>query len=400
MREVKKLQNNALKTEYFSERVSLGCIALCAVWFMVLSQVPLLRMSETITMSFRPILILVLLINMLRRGSLQYSVRLVSFAAATWCCFVVLLNDIDLEALKYAGGVVMYMLMFWAVIGIRWNRKELRIIICIVFISCIICAAAILYSNPITDFSVAIKGHLNFLGTSVNRNKNAYVFSLGTVIGLIYLMYGHSIPKLLIFLGTTVTGYALMYSQCRGAFICVVAAVFVLVGFRLHEIGKKQSLKALCLSLLFLVFVIASYYLIKNSELSRLVDGESTSGREIGFRRAWEMFVGSDYFGKLFGNGFMFESRHSDEIGAHLVYLNFLVSSGIVGTLFIVAIMLSSLRHIKGCIPYALYSLALIKTLFEGMEYNFYAALILAVITYNYTITYGGSIDELFSGTQ
>ena len=391
------MTNGVYKTQYRGGRISLACIALCAVLMLVLSQVLILRLPDTVTMLFRPALVLVLIFDMLLRGTLRYGLRGVTFAAAVWMGVVLLLNELDTETVKYAAGVVMYMLMFWAVIGVAWNKRELRCIIAVCFVSCFVCAAALLYSNPITDFSVAANGHLQLLGMRVNRNKNAYVFAIGVVLGLIYLAKGRNIPRLLVLAMTAVTGYALLYSQCRGAFFCTVAAVFVLVGSQLLVIYRRNPTKSILYGLLFAAACVGAYYLLKNSELSRLVDGDSMSGRDDGIRYAWELYLGTDWFGKIFGSGFMYESRNTEGIGAHLVYVNFILSSGIIGVLFIVMILLLTLKRVKGGIPTALFMLAFVKTFFEGMEYNLYTALILSVVTYNYTLTYGGRINDLFS---
>ena len=99
-------------------------------------------------------------------------------------------------------------------------------------------------SNDPTDLNAAAEGHLDLMGTSVNRNKNAYQYSFGAVLGMIYLLKGRKIPKSLILLMTAVTGYALLYSQCRGAFFSFVGGATVLLGGLLLEMKKKNGGKA------------------------------------------------------------------------------------------------------------------------------------------------------------
>ena len=372
-------------------------MAVCIVLFLVLSQVLILKLPESITALFRPALVAVLLIEMMHRGAIISSTRIITFIAAIWMGLVVLLNEIDIKALQYAAGVIFYMLMFWAVTGIAWNKRELRCIISTCFVACAVCAAALLYSNPITDFSAATSGHLNLLGASVNRNKNAYVFAVGTVLGIVYLFKGKNIPKLLVVALTAIIGYALLYSQCRGAFFCTVAAVTVFVAEDLLKLRRINPGRAFFLAIAFVAFCVLAYFLLKNSQLSRLVDGDSKSGRDEGIKYAWNLYLGTDWFGKIFGSGFMYESQNTEGVGAHLVYVGFILSSGVIGVTLIALMFITTFKNIKGSIPYAFFTIAFLKTFFEGMEYNLYSALIIATITYNYTRTYGGNINELFS---
>ena len=141
----------------------------------------------------------------------------------------------------------------------------------------------------------------------------------------------------------------------------------------------------------------AGYIAIKNSDFSRLVDSDSTSGRETGIRNAWNMFLGSDLFGKIFGSGFMYEQLHSDTVGAHLVYLTLLVSTGLIGMTLVVLIFASTFRRVRGDIPLALCSFAFVRTFFEGMDYYIYIPLILGTIIFNCFELNGRSCNELFA---
>ena len=235
-----------------------------------------------------------------------------------------------------------------------------------------------------------------FNGAPINRNKNAYPFGMAALIGIAYLLKGGR-HKLVFGAATLFVAYALMYSQCRGAFFCTVAGVLILLLSEIRAIYKKNPAKATLFAVLMILAFAAGYIAIKNSDFSRLVDSDSTSGRETGIRNAWNMFLGSDLFGKIFGSGFMYEQLHSDTVGAHLVYLTLLVSTGLIGMTLVVLIFASTFRRVRGDIPLALCSFAFVRTFFEGMDYYIYIPLILGTIIFNCFELNGRSCNELFA---
>ena len=66
--------------------------------------------------------------------------------------------------------------------------------------------------------------------------------------------------------------------------------------------------------------VIVLYFLIKNSSMSRIVDGESTSGRDEGIRRALRTYQNADLFGKIFGCGFTYEESFLEDRRASFAF--------------------------------------------------------------------------------
>lgn len=392
------MSSNRLKSEYGKEKLSLGCVLVSAVFFLVLSQVFILKVPDIVTQFFRPLILVSLLILMTQRGQIGFNARTISLIAAIYYAVIVLFYRLSTDNLKQGAAVVLYLLMFFTVSGVPWNRREIQTIVMACFIAAFVCSIAIFMSNDLTDLHVGTSGEMNMLGVIVNRNKNAYAFALGTIIGTVYLLYGKRVPRFLILLLTAVTLYGVLYSQCRGAFFCTSLAVIILVFGKLLDMKKQNAGKFLLYTVLFIIFCIAVYFILKNSELSRLIDGESKSGRDDGIRRAWQMFLSSDMFGKIFGNGYGYEIAHTDDgIGAHLVYATYLVSSGIIGSGLIICMFLSSFLRVKGAIPYAFFGFAFLRTFFEGLDYYIYIPLLLSVIIYNYSLIYGRDCSELFS---
>ena len=331
-------------------------------------------------------------------GSIRQTARVISFLAAIHAMVVLLFfRELwTMDNILDGGSVALFFLMFSVSIGVNWSRKELRWILFACFVGCFVCAVALLASNDPTDFDAATVGHLNLAGTEVNRNKNAYQYSFGVILGMIYLLKGKRVPKSLILLMTAVVGYALLYSQCRGAFFSFVGGATVLFVGLLLEIRKKNGGKALIYLILMVAGYILIYHLLKNSELSRLVDAESTSGRDDGIEAAWQLFLNSDWFGKIFGNGFGYEFQQTQEIGAHLIYVGYLVSMGVIGSGLTALMFLSSARGAFGAGAFSLIVTAFIKTFFEGADYNVFIPLILGIVICNYTRVTGRNYYELF----
>ena len=387
-----------MTSEHRREDLSFSCVLVSAVFFLVLSQAFILRVPEVVTQIFRPMIVFFLIIKMMQRGQVNFSARSVALVAAIYCTLIIFFVKVNANEIMQASATSLYLLMFWVVCGTPWNRREVRFIIKACFAGAIACAVFLFVSNDPTNLSVGASGDMKMLGMHVNRNKNAYAFSTGTVIGIIYLLHGKNIKKFWACLLTAIVAYALLYSQCRGAFFCAVAGTVIVVTSILLKVKKQDQGKFVLYSALFVLFCVLAYYLLKNSQLSRLIDGDSTSGRDEGIKYAWNLFLSGDLFGKIFGNGYGFEAAHTEGVGAHLVYATYLLSIGLVGCLMITSIFILTGLGIRGSIPHAFWTCAFLRTFFEGLDYYIYIPLILSIIIYNYSSIHRRNCVELFSG--
>ena len=378
--------------------LSFSALATIAVFFLVTSQIFILPLPSLVTQVFRPVLILSFLIRMQYSGSISHPARIYAILVAVQAMAVLVFYEErwNLEIALDSGAVALFFLMFSFAIGVNWSRRELRWLIFVCFLGCFVCAVALLFSNDPTDFHAATKGHLKLMGTEVNRNKNAYQFSLGAILGLIYLVRGKRIPRLIILAMTLVTGYALLYSQCRGAFLSFMGGATVFFLGLLLDTWKKNGGRAFLLLALLIVAYIAAYRYLQESDLNRLVDEENMSGRDESIRAAWQMFLSSDFFEKVFGNGFGYETMQTGELGAHNVFVGYLVSMGLIGSGFTALMFLSSLRRVFGMGALALATAAFLKTMFEGADYDVFIPLILGVAISSYSRVTGRNYYELF----
>ncbi len=363
------------------------------VFFTVLSQIILYAVSDTISKPFRPLIILILTIMVIRRGRLKLAACTTALAMSVYQMILWFLYYPKGGSLHAYLITVLYFMMLFSVASFPWNRRELQLIIHTTFLATIVLAVVFCSSNNMLDFS----GYTYyFWGHIVNRNKNAYAFALGLIIGWQYLSFGKGRNRKLIILGMLLEGYCLVYSQCRGAFICAFAAACVVVlikAFNMYRSGNPY----LFVYLLTFVFVcILGYVLIKNSPVSRLVDGDNLSGRDEGMRHAIQLFKEAPFLGKIFGNGMDYEAEHTTGIGVHFVYLTYLLQGGLVGSGMIVLIFLQSMKYLRGAIPWSLLILAFSKTLFEGMDYYVFIPLILALCISNYERMYHRPGNELY----
>ena len=390
------MNNARLNNEFDNRTLPFSCVLVAAVFFLVLSQAIIIRFPPVFTQVFRPAIVFFLLIRMVQRGQLEFPARRTALIAAIYCILVLLLNPINSDEIMSGLTTSLYLLMFVAVTGIAWNKRESSFIVEAVFWGTFVCAVAVMLSNDITNLHTGVDGDIYIFGVPMNRNKNAYAFAIGVVLGIVFMARNRGLKRLLFTLMTGMMGFCLMYSQCRGAFLCTSLGIFTLIGVELLKLRRRNSAKAFMYAILVVISCIVAYYLIKNSQFSRLIDGESTSGRDIGIKHAWQLFLNSDLFGKIFGNGFGYEEAHSDTIGAHLVYATFLVSSGLVGCMLIILMFVKTFARIKGAVPYALFAVALSRTFFEGLDYYIYIPLILSVISYNYMRLSGRTAYELF----
>lgn len=388
------MNSGVIQTKYHDKKISISCYIVSAVFFLVLSQFITVWAPETVTQVFRPILIFAIEVKIIKsREHVWSSVRTLALLSAVHFAIVALYCR---DPFMSAGAVILYALMFFSACGTVWNRREIQLIFASVFSACFVCAVILLSSNPIDDFSAPAA--FNFLSITVNRNKNAYAFTLGVTIGLIYLLEGRGIPKALIFIMTAVMFYALLYSQCRGAFFCFVGSAFVFLLLYLSRTGRTNP-KQFFTRLLIVVIASAVLYLyLKNGPMNRLLDSESTSGRDSGIENAWDMFLSGDTFERFFGHGFVYEMQHTDEAGAHNVYVQFLVSSGIIGASLIALLFLNTLKLCNREVSLPFVVMGVMRTFFEGLDYYIYIPLILAVMVTNYRLYSGNSERLLFVG--
>lgn len=365
-----------------SEQISLGCVVVCTVFFVVLSQIVFQVVPDWTSRLFRPVIIFLLFVQMAKHGAVSYPARALSLLWAVYCLAVVAMTSWQRENLMLGSANALYALMFFTVAGTKWNCREIRWILMACFFAAVICATVLLFSNPFMDFSQAVDGHVKLFYQEYNRNLNAYCYAIGAVLGLTYLVHGKNVPRFVVFICFSVVIYALLYSQCRGAFLCANVGMVISLYGKYVEIRKVDRLRYIVLVISTILGMIVLWYLIKNSSLSRLIDGESTSGRDEGIRRALHMYSEMDSFEKIFGAGFTYEESQlkTGQLGAHFVYATYLIATGVVGLVILILFYLSCLKTIRGYVPYAFAILALLRTCFEGMDYYIYIPLLLAFV--------------------
>ena len=377
------------------EELSVESIFVAFVFFIVLSQFLLTGRLEFISQPFRPLIVIILAVQVVRRGRLKLTVCNIALIMAIYQITVwfFLSPYPDGGMLRSYLILVFYFLMLFSVSGFPWNRRELQLIIYAAFLATFVCAVVFFLSNNMLDFS---NHTFRFLGVKVNRNKNAYAFAIGLVLGRTYLAFGKGKNRIIIGLMMFFEGYCLIYSQCRGAFLGVFFTVCIAALFRIIKMWRRGNPYLIFYVIFLIIAFAAGYFLIKNSMVSRLVDNKNMSGRDEGIQHALDLFRQAPLLGKIFGNGIMYESNHTVGIGVHFVYLTYLLESGIVGTTLIILIFVTAVKNIRGEIQWTLFALALSRTFFEGMDYYIFIPLILSICISNYERLYGRPSQELF----
>lgn len=378
---------------YMEEPLSVESMFVAFVFFVVLSQFLLTGRSELLTQPFRPLIVIILTVQVVRRGRLKLPVCNAALAMSVYQLILWFFFYPDGGPLKGYLVLVFYFMMLFSVAGFPWNRRELRLILFASFLATFVCAAAFFLSNNMLDFSIH---EFRFMGEAVNRNKHAYAFAFGIVLGRTYLSFGRGRNRLIILLMMLFEGYCLMYSQCRGAFLGVFISISIMVFSRAARMRKNGNPYLVFYIFFYTVVCIAGYLMIKHSAVSRLVDGENLSGRDTGIEHAILLFRQASLAGKIFGNGMLYESLHTEGAGVHFVYLTYLLEAGIIGAALIILIFLRTMKNIRGEIQWSIFMIALSRTFFEGMDYYIFIPLILSVCISNYERLYGRSCKELF----
>lgn len=380
-------------TENRGDRLSPESVFVSFVFFVVLSQFLIYGRSEVLTQPLRPLIILILTLQVIRRGRLRLRVCRAALVMSVY--------QILLWFVLYPGGgplreyltLFFYFMMLFSVASFPWNQRELRLILLATFAATFFCALAFFFSNNMLDFS---DHQMYFLGVEVNRNKNAYAFAFGVLLGRTYLAYGRGRSRLLIGAVMAFEGYCLLYSRCRGAFLGLILALLSVALGRVVRMHREGNPFTGFYILFHALALTAGYFLIKNSVLSRLVDSDNLSGRDDGIEHALELFRRAPLAGKIFGNGILYERLNTEGVGVHFVYLTYLLEAGILGMTLVILIFLFSIVSTRGEIAWSLLLLALSRTFFEGMDYYIFIPLILSICLSNYEHMTGRSCRELF----
>lgn len=381
------------RRRFVTDRLSFESIFVAFVFFVVLSQFILYAGSETLSQPLRPLIVLILTVQVVRRGRLRLPVCSVALAMSVYqflIWFFLYPNGGDLRQYLI---LIFYFMMLFSVAGFPWKRRELQVIIYAAFIATFVCAVVFFFSNNMTDFS---QQTYYFMGAEINRNKNAYTFAFGVILGRLYLAYGRGRSKIIILLMTAFEGYCLIFSQCRGAFLGVFVVICMTAWNKARDMRRRNSPYLIFYIILFFLVCIVGYYLIKNSAVSRLVDSDNLSGRDDSIEHALLLFREAPLLGKIFGNGIEYEGMHTEGIGTHFVYLTYLLEAGIVGTSLIVLTFTQAARNLRGEVAWALFIFALSRTFFEGMDYYIFIPLILSICISNYERIFHSSGKELF----
>lgn len=391
-------KENTLKPSYsqrlpINDSLSMESLFVAFVFFVVLSQFILYGRFEAISQPLRPLIVVILAVQVVRRGMLRLPVCNVALIMSIYQILVWFFLYPEGGSLMKYLVLVFYFMMLFSVAGFPWNRGELNLILYITFIATIICAVVFIFSNNMTDFSAH---DMQFMGTHVNRNKNAYTFAFGFVLSQFYMKHGDGRSKLFILLIMLLEGYCLIYSQCRGAFLGVLFSFLTVAVHNMVRMKRDGNPYLFFYILTIIAVCVIVYYLISNSAVNRLIDSNNLSGRDESIEHAILLFRKAPLLGKIFGNGLLYEGANTEGIGVHFVYLTYLLEAGIIGALLIVLIFLHSARIIHGEVQWSLFILAFSRTFFEGMDYYIFIPLILSICLSNYEWLYKRTCKELF----
>ena len=248
------------------EMLSVESVFVAFVFFVVLSQFLVMGKLEGLSQPFRPLIIIILAVQVVRRGSIHLSVRNVAFAMSAYQLILWFFLYPNGGSIRLYLVVILYFMMLFSVSGFPWNRRELQLIIYACFIATFICALIFFFSNDMLNFS---EHELKFMGVVANRNKNAYAFAIGIVLGSLYMKYGKNHNRFLILFMTIFEGYCLIYSQCRGAFFGVCISVGVGIIYKVFRMRKSGDPYLIFYILTVIVICCVGYILIKSSSVSR-----------------------------------------------------------------------------------------------------------------------------------
>ena len=354
-------------------------------------------LPNIITQVFKPLSIYVLITFILYwRVRLEIKTNQVLAIFSILCYFAALVgHQVTTSSVIEFVSTALYMLMFLFTTIVNFKMNDIKFILKCTFYASLVFAIISMVSNPMMGSDIK-RSSMNFLYTNINGNLIPYAILPGFVVGLQVLVYGTTHKKVRVTIALLIMLYSIFLPATRGAFLVLLLILF----FTFYEyikafVQKKKFFRLLMFTSFLIVLVNIFEFILPGSVSGRLLNINSysdTSGRTMIYSVAWDIARQN----LLLGSGFS-EWSSNYTFAVHNMYLELLVSTGILGTFLVVAIVINSIVIMKNNILYAILSISIVESLVETSgAYTFWIPIILSTIIINYCKRENCSVKQFY----
>ncbi|MBU5294096.1 O-antigen ligase family protein [Anaerosalibacter bizertensis] len=369
----------------------IGIFARTVSIYFILTMCGLYVIPSSITNLIKPLFIYLLMLEILILNK-SFNINCehwISLLLILYFSLIFLRTGVNSFNFKRFAPLFLNLTFFILATIVEYNQKEIILLVNSLYWGGAIFSFIVAISNPIISNNIS-RININYFKNSLNANGIPYLIVPCVVIGFKKLFSSkyRGINKLITLFMILIMLYTIFYTSTRGAFLALFISLIMIVSKHILDNLNKGKIVS---TLLFIIFVFSSIliilYLLPENIASRMFDFTSydVNRRDI----LWDLaiYLSKDNF--YFGNGFDYWTRVTGYLyGAHNLYIDLLVSSGIFGSILmflLVGIILFKSR--RNVFLLALLSAPIMNSFFEsGLTYDFWNPLILCAIIYSYTI--------------
>lgn len=274
---------------------------------------------------------------------------------------------------------------FAFLIATRFNSKDRRYIIDSMYLNNLIVLFIIIFRKEI--FLNGEK-EINYLGTIINTNAIPYLIGFGYIISVHKSIYATRkmlhCSFMLLFISV------LIFTKSSAAFIIAfsIPSVFlfelIVKNFSIYrKVKLKKVVECIIICLMIFLIIYSAYELLPKNILSRVTRLDDNGRFEL-FARAFRFYRQGNI---LFGNGFdmlRYVSINYDGYGCHNLFINLLVSHGIIGLALNAFLILTVILKTRSSIVYCGMVIVVVGAMVEGgMAYYLSNILLVCAILAN-----------------
>lgn len=388
--------------------LSVPCVALCILLFMILGFLPALPSS--ITQLFRPAM---LILNFVFPPVYYYRLGITHKALILYLVYFLLvffMHPITRDSAMAYGAVFLFGAFFIVLTMRPWNRREIQMILFTAAIAGAVFAVILYNENPDMLHERRYGGFL-FRENQVNDNTASYTLVPGFLCSLALLLFHkprserrrgwNAAVRIALLASTVLSAYVLFCIGARSAFFSAALGSVCICfqkAYSYRTVDARWRARISVILLLIVLFVIGMH-VTEGTHSSRLFDFENytdTNGRDELADEAWPMIHKKPFFG---GGYDYWNQEGGSELGTHNTFLTIMVRGGYAGALTLFLFLLAFMYEVLPTRNLLLLSF-LIETVFHSLaesdlDYFSYIPLLIVFILLRYSSTHKCTVESI-----
>ncbi|WAA12115.1 O-antigen ligase family protein [Fervidibacillus halotolerans] len=377
-----KMKNNCIEKFEITKRSSFKAKLIGLFFFLSLTSVYVF--PDVLTNMYKPLLIILLFFSILLFDErLEINVISVIIIISITYYSLVLLNNMSFMSFTSYASITLPLIIALILSTIKLSIKDLRVIINSIYLGGIVFSIFILVSNPnLTQMSAIYRTEIKYLNSIINANGIPYFVIPAVLIGINKIILSKNINKIKHIMYVFISMYPIFYSMSRGGFLALfLGMLFIILYYIKLYLKKNNMIKIITLILLICTIVLMIYHILPQKIKARLFNFSSYDLNHRDF--LWEQAILMSRNNIFFGNGYTYYwEKTGNNYGAHNLYIDLLVSSGIIGAVLMLLIFITIiLKSKKNPIAVSFITIAFINSMIEsGRSYGFWIPLMLALM--------------------